>query len=224
MTKKISFSFLALFLALSLSSCVEKTEQDDFISRTPPVQESSDLSINLETSMNQEILEIYSQAEIKTNLGSFTIQFYNEEMPITVANFLNLADSGYFDGIKFHRVIEGFMIQGGDPLTKDDSAVNRWGTGGPGYAIEDEFVEGLSNVYGTISMANSGPNSGGSQFFINVADNQNLDFDKEPSMSKHPVFGEVIEGMDVVEEISKVSTDGSNRPQRAVIIEKVNLK
>jgi peptidylprolyl isomerase len=224
MTKKILFSFLTLFLALSLSSCAEKTEQDDFINRTPSNQGISDLSINLETSMNQEILKDYSQAEIKTNLGDFTIQFYNEEMPITVANFLNLADNGYFDGIKFHRVIEGFMVQGGDPLTKDDTAVDRWGTGGPGYAIEDEFVEGLSNVHGTISMANSGPNSGGSQFFINVADNQNLDFDKEPSMSKHPVFGEVIEGMDIVEKISKVSTDSFDRPQKDVFIEKVNLK
>ncbi|MDD3711243.1 MAG: peptidylprolyl isomerase [Patescibacteria group bacterium] len=179
--------------------------------------------------MNQEILKKYSQAEFQTSLGNFTIEFFNDKMPITVANFLNLADSGYFDGIKFHRVIKDFMIQGGDPLTKDDNQMSLWGTGGPGYAIPDEHVADpeLSNIVGTISMANSGPNSGGSQFFINVADNSFLDFDKEPLTSKHPVFGKVIGGMDVVNKISQVKTlmpGRLDRPEIPVVIEKINLK
>ena len=118
------------------------------------------------------------------------------------------------------------MIQGGDPLTKDDSQESLWGTGGPGYAIEDEFVkdEELTNATGTISMANSGPNSGGSQFFINVANNSFLDFDKEPLSSKHPVFGKVVSGMDVVEKISKVETGLGDRPTTPVVIKKVTLK
>ncbi len=173
--------------------------------------------------LNRDILEKYSQAEFKTSEGDFVIKFFNEQMPETVTNFLTLAESGYFDGIKFHRVIADFMIQGGDPLTKDDSSLGMWGTGGPGYAIADEHVPGLSNLRGTISMANSGPNSGGSQFFINVRDNTFLDFDKEPLSSKHPVFGEVVSGMDVVDKISNVSKDVMDRPEKPVIIEKVNL-
>ncbi|MFA5643978.1 MAG: peptidylprolyl isomerase [Patescibacteria group bacterium] len=174
--------------------------------------------------MNQEILKKYSKAEFQTSLGNFTIEFYNEKMPITVANFLNLADSGFYDGIKFHRVIKGFMIQAGDPLSKDNSMKDIWGMGGPGYKIQDEFTEGLSNVSGTISMANSGPNTGGSQFFINLADNIYLDFDKEPLSSKHPVFGRVVSGMDVVDKISKVKTELNDRPETPVVINKISLK
>jgi cyclophilin family peptidyl-prolyl cis-trans isomerase len=121
-------------------------------------------------------------AEFTTNLGKFSLELYEDVMPITAGNFIKLAESGFYDGIKFHRVIPGFMIQGGDPITKTDN-VAAYGTGGPGYAIPDEHIAGdkLTNIRGTISMANSGPNSGGSQFFINVADNQNLDFDKAAS-------------------------------------------
>ena len=119
------------------------------------------------------------------------------------------------------------MIQAGDPLTKDDSQEGRWGTGGPGYVIADEHVAGLSNLRGTISMANAGPNSGGSQFFINLVDNTFLDFDKEPSSSKHPVFGQVISGMEVVDNISQVETNFPgilDRPVEAVVIEEIILK
>lgn len=227
MNKKFLFSFLISFLVLGLSGCSPKKIVFDY--PEDGLIQDNNLNINLEKNMNQEILKEYSQAEFETSMGSFTIEFFNDKMPITVANFLNLAKDGYFDGIKFHRVISGFMIQGGDPLTKDDSAENLWGTGGPGYAIEDEHVSDpeLSNVYGTISMANSGPNSGGSQFFINVADNTFLDFDKEPLSSKHPVFGKVVKGMDVVEKISKVKTTDPgmlDRPSTPIVINKINLK
>ncbi len=117
-------------------------------------------------------------AVLETNKGTIEIELFADTMPITAGNFAKLIGEGFYDGIKFHRVINGFMIQGGDPLTKTEDT-SRYGTGGPGYAIADEHIAGelLTNTRGTISMANSGPNSGGSQFFINLIDNTNLDFD-----------------------------------------------
>ncbi|MBS1194902.1 MAG: peptidyl-prolyl cis-trans isomerase (rotamase) - cyclophilin family, partial [Methanomicrobia archaeon] len=115
---------------------------------------------------------------------------------------------GYYDGVIFHRVIDGFMIQGGDPTGT--------GRGGPGYSIKDEFKAGNRNDRGTISMANAGPNTGGSQFFINVANNNFLD-------DRHPVFGRVVEGMDVVDRISKVKTGAGDRPVTEVKIVKAVL-
>ena len=155
---------------------------------------------------------------LKTSKGNIVLELYNSQTPITAGNFVRLAESGFYDGTKFHRVIPGFMIQGGDPNSKgDDSSI--YGQGGPGFTIKDEFVEGLSNVRGTISMANTGrPNSGGSQFFINLVDNTQLDFDKEPLSSKHPVFGRVIAGMDVVDAIAIVATDLRDVPIEPVVI------
>ncbi len=124
-------------------------------------------------------------------------------MPITAGNFESLVKKGYYDGVIFHRVINGFMIQGGDPIGT--------GTGGPGYVIKDEFTKNNRNDRGTLSMANAGPNTGGSQFFINLVNNNFLD-------SKHPVFGKVIEGMDVVDEIAKVKTGINDRPVTNVTI------
>lgn len=166
-------------------------------------------------------------AVLETNKGTVEIELFADTMPITAGNFEKLVREGYYDGIKFHRVINNFMIQGGDPLTKDDSKINEWGTGGPGYAIADEHIVGelLTNTRGTISMANSGPESGGSQFFINLVDNTNLDFDKPPLTSAHPVFGRVIVGMDVVDAIGKTSvTPGNNRPLEAVTIVKATIR
>jgi len=156
-------------------------------------------------------------AVFETNLGTFKLELFESQMPITTKNFIDLAEKGYYDNSKFHRVIENFMVQGGDPLSKDDSKKARWGTGDPGYKIKDEFAKGLSNVRGTIAMANAGPNTGGSQFFINVVDNTFLD-------GKHPVFGKVVGGMDVVEKIVAVQTDGQDRPADDVIVKKVTIK
>lgn len=166
-------------------------------------------------------------AVLETNKGTVEIELFADTMPITAGNFEKLVREGYYDGIKFHRVINNFMIQGGDPLTKDDSKINLWGTGGPGYAIADEHIVGelLTNTRGTISMANSGPESGGSQFFINLVDNLPLDFDKPPLESSHPVFGRVVSGMDVIDAIAKVPvTPGNNRPVEAVVITKASIK
>jgi peptidylprolyl isomerase len=124
-------------------------------------------------------------------------------MPVTAGNFESLIKKGYYDGVIFHRVIDGFMIQGGDPTGT--------GRGGPGYTIKDEFTSHNKNNRGTISMANAGPNTGGSQFFINLIDNNFLD-------SKHPVFGTVVEGMDVVDTIGKTKTGPGDRPLQNVTI------
>jgi len=157
-----------------------------------------------------------------TSKGAITLEIFADKMPITAGNFTKLAKEGFYDGTKFHRVIDGFMIQGGDPNTKN-ADTSRYGTGGPGYAIKDEFVTGLSNVRGTISMANSGPNTGGSQFFINTVDNTFLDFDKSQG-GKHPVFGKVVSGMDIVDAISKVPRDARDMPLDPVIVSKVEVK
>ena len=146
---------------------------------------------------------------LETNKGNIVIELYND-MPITSGNFAKLVQEGFYDGVIFHRIIDGFMIQGGDP---DGN-----GMGGPGYTIKDEFTHsgGNKNNRGTISMANSGPNTGGSQFFINLVNNNFLD-------TKHPAFGKVVEGMDVVDKIAKVDTDGNDRPLETVKIIQARL-
>ncbi|MEK6850817.1 MAG: peptidylprolyl isomerase [Nanoarchaeota archaeon] len=141
---------------------------------------------------------------LKTSMGDITIEL-DSNMPVTAGNFASLVEKEFYNGIIFHRVIDGFMIQSGDPTGT--------GTGGPGYEIEDEFINNNRNNRGTIAMANAGPNTGGSQFFINLIDNSFLD-------SKHPVFGKVINGMDVVDKIGKVKTDANDKPiQEVKIIE-----
>lgn len=165
-------------------------------------------------------------AVLETNRGVIEIELFEDTMPITAGNFVKLVNEGFYDGIKFHRVIDGFMIQGGDPITKTDEVL-RYGTGGPGYAIPDEHVAGryLTNERGTISMANSGPESGGSQFFINLVDNTNLDFNKPPLTSKHPVFGRVVEGMDVVDAIGQVQVNpASSLPLEDIVIERATIR
>ena len=156
------------------------------------------------------------KAFFETNKGNFTLELFEDKAPLTSGNFIKLANQGFYNGLLFHRVIPQFMIQGGCPKGT--------GTGGPGYTIKDEFHKELSNLRGTIAMANRGPNTGGSQWFINVVDNCNLDFDKKPYTSAHPVFGKVIEGMDVVDAISKVKADGNDKPLQEVMIKKITIK
>ncbi len=155
-------------------------------------------------------------ATLHTTKGDITIEFFPQNAPNTVANFIKLAESGFYSGVKFHRVIRDFMNQAGDPLTKDDSKKALWGTGGPGYKFNDEISANNSNVTGAIAMANSGPNTQGSQFFINARDNHNLD-------SGYTVFGRVTSGMDVVLAINTTPTDSSDRPLTPVVINSVTL-
>jgi peptidylprolyl isomerase len=144
---------------------------------------------------------------LKTSMGDIILQLY-EDMPITAGNFQKLVEKGFYDGTVFHRIIDGFMIQGGDPTGT--------GCGGPGYAIKDEFTRKNRNDRGTISMANAGPNTGGSQFFINLVNNNFLD-------SKHPVFGKVVEGLDVVDALGKVKTGSNDKPVKEVKIESAKV-
>lgn len=165
-------------------------------------------------------------AVMKTNKGEIGIELFEDQMPITTGNFIKLAEEKFYDGTKFHRIIDGFMIQAGDPNTKSDNVLS-YGTGGPGYTVQDEFVPGplLTNTRGTIAMANTGqPNSGGSQFFINTVDNVGLDFDKEPAASKHPVFGRVVKGLDIVDQISKVPVGERDLPIEPVVIESITIQ
>ncbi len=149
-----------------------------------------------------------SQATMTTTHGPITFELFDEDAPKTVQNFKDLAGKGFYDGLSFHRVIKDFMIQGGCPQGT--------GTGGPGYTFEDEF-NSHKVVRGALAMANSGPNTNGSQFFI-------VTTDAAPWLDgKHTVFGEVREGMDVVDAIEGVPTDGRDRPQEPAGIEKVEV-
>lgn len=144
---------------------------------------------------------------LKTSMGDITLEL-REDMPVTSGNFAELVGKGFYNGVIFHRVIDGFMIQGGDPTGT--------GCGGPGYKIKDEFMPDNKNNKGTIAMANAGPNTGGSQFFINLVNNNYLD-------KAHPAFGKVIEGFDVVEKIGKVKTNYNDRPLEDVVIKEAIL-
>ena len=147
--------------------------------------------------------------QFTTNKGVFVAQMFEEKAPQTTKNFIELTEKGFYDGIIFHRVIDGFMIQGGDPTGT--------GRGGPGYRIKDEFGEGLAHdSEGILSMANAGPDTGGSQFFITLAPTPWLN-------GHHAVFGKIIEGMDVVREIGAVATNFQDRPLDPVVMEKVEV-
>lgn len=164
---------------------------------------------------NMDLTKQYSGAVLKTNLGDIKVKFYNADSPTTVNNFLKLASGKFYDGTKFHRVIKGFMIQGGDPNSKDDDWTND-GMGGPGYAFEDEF-NAHKLVKGSLAMANSGPNTNGSQFFIVTAV-------ATPWLDgKHTNFGEVVEGMDVVDKIENVEKNANDHPLEDITIQGIEL-
>ena len=147
--------------------------------------------------------------QFTTNKGVFVAQMFEEKAPNTTKNFIELTEKGFYDGIIFHRVIDGFMIQGGDPTGT--------GRGGPGYRIKDEFGPGLAHdSEGILSMANAGPNTGGSQFFITLAPTPWLN-------GHHAIFGKIVKGMDVVREIGAVATNFQDRPLDPVVMEKVEV-
>ena len=190
------------------------TNEDDSSTTTDTMTETttptgSELSqVRTETNSDSKVGPTVT---MKTTKGDIKIQLFEEATPNTVKNFVDLAKSDFYDGVIFHRVIKGFMLQGGDPLTKSDRAnVRVHGTGGPGYTFGDE-INLHSNKPGTLSMANAGPNTNGSQFFVNTADNSFLD-------GKHAVFGEVIEGMDIVTAIEAVATGANDHPSDDVEI------
>ena len=150
-----------------------------------------------------------SLAVFETSMGTFKVELFEDKVPRTAQNFISLVNKGFYNGLIFHRVIDGFMIQGGDPKGN--------GTGGPGYVIPDEFHKDLKHTgAGILSMANAGPNSGGSQFFITLDATPWLD-------GKHAIFGKVVEGLDVVKAIGKVKTGAQDRPQTDVVMKKITI-
>ncbi len=150
-----------------------------------------------------------SLAVFETSMGTFKVELFEDKAPRTAQNFISLVNKGFYNGLIFHRVIDGFMIQGGDPKGN--------GTGGPGYVIPDEFHKDLKHTgVGILSMANAGPNSGGSQFFITLDATPWLD-------GKHAIFGKVVEGLDVVKAIGKVKTGAQDRPQTDVVMKKITI-
>lgn len=179
-----------------------------------PVSTTSPTSTN----STMQIPEKITSALITTNKGTIEVTFANDT-PETVKNFAKLATSGFYNGTRFHRVIRDFMIQGGDPLSKDVANINAWGQGGPGYKFDDELHETDTFPQGTLAMANAGPNTNGSQFFIvtSIAGTPWL-------IGKHTVFGHVTKGLDVALRINDLQVDGRDRPLQEVIIEKVEIK
>lgn len=166
------------------------------------------LSLTIFFTLTTKVSSAQSEVTFYTNMGSFVVEVYDTLQPITAGNFLSLVDSKFYDGIIFHRVISNFMIQGGDPTGT--------GFGGSGTIIQDEFDPSTSNLQKTLVMANSGPNTGTSQFFINLKNNTYLD-------PKHPVFGIVISNFSVVQTIGGVATNGSNKPLTAVIMDSLRV-
>lgn len=172
-------------------------------------------------SNNEGVKKSMETAIFKTNFGTIEVEFFPAEAPATMENFLKLARAGFYDGTRFHRVIEGFMIQGGDPFTRDPSNASAWGTGGPGYRFADEIDPGKP-LYregyrrGILAMANAGPDTNGSQFFIMHKD--------YPLPPKYTIFGRVVTGIEIVDKIAGNPTARGDRPIKEVILENVTVR
>lgn len=203
----------------SVNESLKKVEEKINNEAENKVEDKIINKVNTNTIMSpdqqEDLTKTYSQAILHTSLGNITVKFYAAESPITVNNFFNLAKAGFYNGTKFHRVIKDFMIQGGDPLSKEGDA-RYWGTGGPGYKFADEFNT-HKLVRGSLAMANSGSNTNGSQFFI-------VTLDATPWLDgKHTNFGQVISGMDVIDKIENTETGVNDRPIVDVVVSSVEL-
>jgi len=183
------------------------------------LKEENNMSSNTlkEPVINQVLVNKYPFALVKTNIGEIKVKFSGESAPLTVTNFIQLAQENFYVNTKFHRVIKSFMIQGGDPLSKNDSIKTRWGTGDPGYKFKDELSGTEKYPQGTLAMANSGPNTNGSQFFIVTADPE---AQLPPS---YTVFGKVVDGINIALKIENVSTTTADRPIEDIVIKSVEL-
>lgn len=189
----------------------QQTQQKQPNQQTPPNMTTS----TLDTS-DLSFVEKYSGAILHTTQGDIELSFFGEKSPVTVNNFLKLSAENFYEGVRFHRIIKDFMIQGGDPKSKDIALRSQWGTGGPDYSFPDE-INDEKLVAGSLAMANSGPNTNGSQFFI-------VTRDETPHLDgKHTNFGKVVSGMDVVEKIEVMETNAQDQPLEDVIISSVEL-
>ncbi len=192
----VAFAVMVTFLVMLTAGCAGSN------TGLPNQTETTPKTTEVTTKKN-------SVALFETSKGNFRIELFEDKAPLTTKNFITLVNKGFYNGLIFHRIIDDFMIQGGDPKGN--------GTGGPGYTIPDEFHRDLKHNEGVISMANAGPNTGGSQFFITLKATPWLD-------NKHAVFGKVVEGMDIVRAIGKVKTGAQDKPVEDVVIKKITIE
>lgn len=220
MLKNSFYFLLVFFFAFALfAGCgkeePKKTDQkktDTIKQQTTETKKDNEIkkdSLQTKNDDTKEEVKKMDYVKFETSMGNFKVKLFSDKAPITTDNFRSLVDKGFYDGIIFHRVIDGFMIQGGDP--------SGTGRGGSGKTIPDEFGPGLKHSKkGILSMANAGPNTGTSQFFITLAPTPHLD-------GKHAIFGEVVDGLDVVEKIGKTKTGAQDRPEKEVKMIKVYM-
>ncbi len=227
--KKLYYLLIVFSFAL-LTACGQTPEEEiSKVYQGGPPETVSDNQTTMAEFDQAAMPEAGDQiAVIKTSMGTIKIRLFPTKTPKTVENFVGLIEKGYYDGIIFHRVITGFMIQGGDPAGTGAGGESLWGD-----KFGDEFHPNLKNIRGALSMANAGPNTNGSQFFINQKDNNNLNGLNENGdpkscgtygVSCHSVFGQVFEGMDVVDAIANVERDGQDKPLEDVKMEKVTVE
>ena len=208
--------FIIIFLLLSFCSSgneetVKEAEVQIDTTTTTIGEEMSDKIYDKQPEMNINTNSSYT-AVIKTNLGDMTVEFFTEDAPITVNNFISLSKDGYYDNVIFHRVISGFMIQGGDPSGTGHGDYGKY----PGYKFDDELNNQRPYEKGILAMANAGPNTNGSQFFI-----MHVDY---PLPYSYTIFGQVVDGLDVIDKIASVETDSADKPTTDVVISTVEIK
>ncbi len=206
------FRVITLFILLACSSQTDNINNQVELNNTNEGELMSDNKIyesmpemNIDTNMNYE-------GVITTTMGTMTVEFFTSDAPVTVNNFINLAKDGYYNDIIFHRVISGFMIQGGDPSGTGHGDMGKY----PGYKFEDELDNQRPYEKGILAMANAGPNTNGSQFFI-----MHVDY---PLPYQYTIFGKVTDGIDVIDKIASVETGEGDRPVNDVVIESVEIK
>jgi len=207
--------FIIIFLLLSLcSSGIEETVEEAEVqidtTTTTIGEEMSDKIYDKQPEMNINTNSSYT-AVIKTNLGDMTVEFFTDDAPKTVNNFISLSKDGYYDNVIFHRVISGFMIQGGDPSGTGHGDYGKY----PGYKFDDELNNQRPYEKGILAMANAGPNTNGSQFFI-----MHVDY---PLPYSYTIFGQVVDGFDVIDIIASVETDSADKPTTDVVISTVEI-
>ena len=207
--------FIIIFLLLSFCSSgneetVKEAEVQIDTTTTTIGEEMSDKIYDKQPEMNINTNSSYT-AVIKTNLGDMTVEFFTDDAPITVNNFISLSKDGYYDNVIFHRVISGFMIQGGDPSGTGHGDYGKY----PGYKFDDELNNQRPYEKGILAMANAGPNTNGSQFFI-----MHVDY---PLPYSYTIFGQVVDGFDVIDKIASVETDSADKPTTDVVIRTVEI-
>ena len=200
---------LIIFSMLLLSFCGGEAVQDEIVQTTEVTEMTYDKTYTSTPAMSIDVNSTYT-AELETSLGNIVIELFTDTSPITVNNFVNLSNDGYYNDVIFHRVIKGFMIQGGDPSGTGHGDMGKY----PGYDFEDELDNPMNYEKGIVAMANRGPNTNGSQFFIMHED--------YPLPYQYTIFGKVLSGLDVVDAIGNVQTGENDKPNEDVVI--LNIK